>query len=92
MQINETTEIVEWLTIREFGTRAADAASQDFHDRQRHEIKSGLELEMIRSRWTDRSNRVGRFWHGACLGKLVPVNSQLDQGLRRWHRCHNHLA
>ena len=42
MQLNETTEVVEWLTIREFGTRAADAASHDFHERQRQEIKSGL--------------------------------------------------
>lgn len=45
MQINETTEIVEWLTIREFGTRAADAASHDFHERQRYEIKGGLKQE-----------------------------------------------
>ena len=42
MQMNETTEIMEWLTIREFGTRAADAAFEAFHDRQSHEIKVGL--------------------------------------------------
>lgn len=46
IQINETTEVVEWLTIREFGTRAADAASHDFQERQRQEIKSGLPQEI----------------------------------------------
>ena len=38
MQLDQTTEMVEWMTIREFGVRAADAASQDFHVRQRKAI------------------------------------------------------
>lgn len=42
MQVDQTTEVVEWLTIRKFGKRAADAASQDFHLRQSNDIETGL--------------------------------------------------
>jgi hypothetical protein len=42
MQLDQTTEQLEWMTIREFGERSADAASQDFHARQRQAMIDGL--------------------------------------------------
>lgn len=35
IELQQTHEIVEWMTIREFGRRAADAAEEDFSRRER---------------------------------------------------------